>query len=352
VDNNLRHTGITASAILFALWITGLGLPAAEGTPAAVAPAAVQAPETGNSRGSQLQALLKRLKDSNVAERQRAAIELGNLGNRQATQPLVEALKDPDEFVRNFAARSLGDLKDPGAVEPLIGALKDENLLVRRSAVESLGNIGDPRALDPLINAMEGGSDIERRAAIVALGKMGGPKVKELLLKALKGDDMYIQDGAADALTEMGQTVVPDLVGLLADWTTGPRVAPILKDLTWQPSSDSEKIWFYVASRNIQSILKEWDTAKKILMESADGEDDAHVQDAVFALIGIGQSDSVATLVSLIDKKGTPAMAAAYINSGNKDLVAAAQSWAAENGADVDPAGQKTMVRWGAMQSS
>ena len=312
----------------------------------------VGASESGNVQSSKFQDLLKRIRNSDEYERQRAAIELGNLGDPRAVPILIEALKDQDDFVRNFAARSLGNLKDSRAVDPLIAAIEDKNLLVRRSAVESLGFIGDKKAVDPLIEATRSGDDIVRRAAVEALGRIGDPNVTEYLIAMLREDDIYMQNGAADALAAIGQTTIPQLVPELSDWMIGPRILEILKRFEWQPSTDEERIWFYVASRDRQSILKDWNMASKVLIGNLGQRDDKRIEDSVFALIGIGQDESIEELLKIIKENGTQAIAKAYVDSGNDILVKAAQEWAQQNGSEIQAGGKQPGVQWGAMKSS
>jgi len=211
--------------------------------------------ESGKAQNPKLQETLKRLHSSEVYERQRAAIELGNLNDPGGVTALIEALKDEDDFVRNFAARSLGELEDSRAVDPLISAMEDKNLLVRRSAAESLGFIGDSKAVASLMEAARNGNDILRRAAIEALGRIGDPGAVGILTETLKDGDVFLQNGAAAALGDIGEPAVPQLVEKLGDWLAGPFIAGILENLKWQPSTDEERVWLYIASRDIKSIL-------------------------------------------------------------------------------------------------
>ncbi|MEJ2110825.1 MAG: HEAT repeat domain-containing protein [Acidobacteriota bacterium] len=307
--------------------------------------------KSDDKQDPKLAGLLERLHDNQAYERQRAAIELGNLGVPQAVQPLLEALEDPDDFVRNFAARSLGKLKAESAVEPLIRAIKDENLLVRRSAVESLGGIGDRRAVKPLLDAMRDGTDIMRRAAMEALGRIGAPEAIEPLIEALRDGGIYIRNGAVYALAEIGEPAIPQLVERMSDWELGPRVLEILEKDEWQPLSEKETVWFYVASRNREAIMENWSMARRVLLQSLQQEDDKKILDAVVALIGIGQDETVESLTELLEQKGTEAMAKAFVDSGKNTLEEAARAWAALNGKQFEVANQIPGVQWGDMAS-
>lgn len=90
--------------------------------------------------------LIKDLKykyDSDI--RSKAAVALGDLGDRRAVEPLIQALNDEDEEVRWEAADALGKIRDERAVDPLIRALNDEHEDVRSSAAEALNEIDGER---------------------------------------------------------------------------------------------------------------------------------------------------------------------------------------------------------------
>jgi HEAT repeat protein len=312
----------------------------------------VTALEIDNTQDRQLQEQLERLRNTDAYERQRAAIALGNLDNPEAVEPLMNALKDEDVFVRNFAAKSLGDLGDSRAVDALIQAMDDENLLVRRSAVIALGDLGSSKAVDPLIEKVKNGDDIVRRAAVEALGNLGDARGVETLIEALRDEDIFVRNGAEEALIHVGAPALPELVKVLSDWTLGPGILEILKNIEWQPSSDEEKIWVYVAERDRQSLLDNWETAKKVLIGDMEDAGNLEVQNAVLALIAIGQDEAIDNLVGILGKKGTAAIAKAFNNSGNPALIEAAQNWSIQNSTDLDSGDQNPVVEWGEMKSS
>jgi len=319
---------------------------------AALAPG-LQAAGPAAASDPQLEGLIQRLRGDDAYERQRAAIALGNLRDPRALEHLVAALGDEDVFVRNFAARSLGQLADEGAVGPLIRALGDENLLVRRSAIGSLGILGSAEAVEPLIGVVRGDGDgIERRAAIEALGRIGDPKGIDPMIEALREGSIYIRNGALTALAGIGPAARPKLVTALSDWIAGPWVVEVLEDLQWQPSSEEERIWFDVASRNGRSILENWDAAKRVLAASAGSGDGREVYNAVVAFIGVGRDETIDELIAIIREKGTVTMAEAFIGSGKDALVDAAREWARRHGAEVDAAAGSPVVEWGALEPS
>ncbi|MFI5364448.1 MAG: HEAT repeat domain-containing protein [Candidatus Binatia bacterium] len=85
----------------------------------------------------------------------RAALLLGDLGDKAATAPLIKALHDPDPIVRHHAAFLLAKVGDRRGVPALVAALHDPASLVAASAYNSLqwfAEDGDPRAREAVQN--------------------------------------------------------------------------------------------------------------------------------------------------------------------------------------------------------
>ena len=83
----------------------------------------------------------------------RAALLLGDLGDKAGTDRLIEALGDPDYWVRHHAAFLLARIGEPRAVPALIRALEDHVELVAMTAYSSLRAFaegGDKRAAKAL----------------------------------------------------------------------------------------------------------------------------------------------------------------------------------------------------------
>lgn len=99
-----------------------------------------------------------------------ALVKMGKL----AIEPLIEALKSDDLTVRLIAASALGDIKDKSAVEPLIVLLKDKYAPVRFSAASALGKIKDNRAIDSLTILLNDEDPAVKQAAEIALKDITG----------------------------------------------------------------------------------------------------------------------------------------------------------------------------------
>lgn len=282
-------------------------------------------------------------------EKHRAIMALGRSGNPAALEPLLKALKDDDYFARSFAAVALGNLKDLRAVAPLIQALEDKNERVQRSAAEALGSLGDRRALEPLIKVLKESDVFTQRSAAIALGALRDPGGVEPLIHLLRSTDNYVWNGASEALIQIGSQSVPPLVGQLGDWTLGPRVAPILQTLNWQPSADVEQVRLDVALRDKEALIQNWENSSRILTEDAQNGNRTQIENAVCAFIAIGREESIEKLKGILRDKGDLKMANAFIDCGNAPLAEFARSWAKEKGMDVQSAENDTVVSWGNM---
>ena len=162
--------------------------------------------------------------------RERAARDLGRLGDARAVGPLIGALGDEEarvrfaaveallafatqqrnDFVRSYAVKSLGEIGNRRAVETLIPLLGDELMSVARNAAEALGAIGDVRAVDTLSAILlKDRAPYIRQAAAQALGRIGDSRAVDALVVALKdgetrGWEAQVREAAAEALGAIG----------------------------------------------------------------------------------------------------------------------------------------------------
>lgn len=150
--------------------------PASQGAKEPREPAEVEAgkePGPSSALSSEVEPLVRALSDGNLQARRKAAMSLGELGDKRAIDPLIRALKDSDQHLRWNAALALGKLGDKRAVSPLVDALQDDSEMVREDAAGALGVLGDKKALAPLAKVVEGDrSDSVRRAAQSAMKRI------------------------------------------------------------------------------------------------------------------------------------------------------------------------------------
>jgi HEAT repeat protein len=307
--------------------------------------------EADGPRGEEFGDSLKALREGDSYERHRAAIALGRSGNTEAVEPLIKALNDEDLFVRSFSAVALGNLGDRRAVAPLIKAMGDESLIVRSSAATALGSLRDPSAVDSLAKALKDENYLVRRAAAEALGSLGDPRGVDPLIEALRDEDSYLWNGASIALTQIGSAGIPRLVNALGEWVTGPRAADVLKSLGWQPASDEERVRYDVATRNAKALVQNWEMARKVLISEANQGNDRQAENAVCALIGAGQEETLDGLAGILRKRGSKELATIFLKSGNTRLAGIAEAWAKEQGIEINAGDNPGPVTWGGMKS-
>jgi HEAT repeat protein len=128
---------------------------------------------------------IAKLKSSGSRIRREAADTLGDIGNRETTDPLIPLLKDKDDYVRQAAARALGKLRDKKAVEPLIAGLKDPEVDVRAFSAWALGEIQDTRAIEPLCNSLFDQEQKVKDHSFEALRKFREPVSRTTMVNTL-----------------------------------------------------------------------------------------------------------------------------------------------------------------------
>jgi HEAT repeat protein len=197
--------------------------------------------------------LIEQLKDQNAEVRQKAARELGGLGDPQeilpmkkdyqsnakdtsyleagdrgkfgypeATRALIQALGDQDSSVCRTAAEALGKSGDSQAIPPLMEILKNRTLNNRIFGgwtAWALGELGDRQAVPILIEAAKRGDNEYNYSAAEALGKIGDPRAVPVLIEALKkSQNQSFRVAAADALGKIGDPqAAPVLIEALKD---------------------------------------------------------------------------------------------------------------------------------------
>jgi HEAT repeat protein len=188
--------------------------------------------------------LIEDLSLPSAADRQHAAVELGNIGRAtgQAADILAGLLNDPKSKVRKSAAEALGKIGiSSGVVGPAIAAaLSDPSTGVRVTATRALG-VMDPLPLeavpalvaviDRFLSGVSASVDASRRgytydppdywtpaAAVEALGRMGATAASatSVLSAALVGDDRYIAALSARAIGGIGPLAVEAVPALSA----------------------------------------------------------------------------------------------------------------------------------------
>jgi HEAT repeat protein len=160
---------------------------------------------------SRITTQLEQLHSNDWATRSTAALELGKLGDRQATKALSAALRDPAAEVARQAAAALGALRDVSAIEALSAVVVNADGYfdgsVRVAAAEALGNLQDRRAVAALITVVRDQTAEVSQAAIRALGLLGDERAIDLLVTVVRNTDNYflpfVRQTAVEALTHL-----------------------------------------------------------------------------------------------------------------------------------------------------
>ena len=268
------------------------------------------------------------LKDRSDNVRFAAAKALGNINDRRVIGPLTAALNDVRDKVRLAAVNSLGNMDRPEVIKPLLSALGNDDINVEIAAIEHLGNKDDERVIVPLIRALKSNDSIcddrDNKAARAALVKIGKPAVSHLIAEIKTQSKLHL--GVAGVLGEIGdQKDLLILEKYLVDWRLKKDIAEILDSSAWRPNTTAEKIHFWVAAGKVDLIKENWETAKEVLVKELDSKNKALSQYAAYALISLGQDDTVPILIHKLHKGRDLALAKAYLNSGNEKLYESAE---------------------------
>jgi HEAT repeat protein len=356
--------------------------------------------------------LVKALNSTNPEVREHVVKTLGEFKDHRAIEPLMGTIKDPDPEVRAAAIEVLGTIKDPRAVQPIIKALNDYNDKVRLQAVTVLGTSGNPQVIDPLLDKLQDSVAEVREAAgdalinlkwkpasdedkgnyclikrdwatcielgkpaaapLIAelnqadspikipvartLGEIKDPGAVEPLITYLQTaptvrdneEQREIYEVTTTALTDIGKPSIGYLIPKLTDWQIAPYAAEVLKSLQWTPRNDEELVRFQVALKETDVLAVNWGLVRNVLTRDLYSKDREVVENALFALIGIGRKEVIDDLITALYDKGNLPIAEAYLNSGQNKLMDAAEIWAMNNGHKVHEFKKGSQpVQWG-----
>lgn len=137
----------------------------------------------------------------------------------------------------------------------------------------------------------------------------------------------------------------------LADWYDGSKIAESLDSSGWVPSTNWEKVHYWVAKRNRGYLIINWELTKKTLLQVIQfPQNNKELENAVYAFIGLGVDEIIPNLERVMDSNGSKKLAEAYLNCNNAILYKRAEEWAKTHGYTIssDFYGNKP-VSWGGM---
>jgi HEAT repeat protein len=168
----------------------------------------------GPAKAAAMKRLRESLKSKEVEVRRRAALTLGDLGDKAGVPVMAADLATAKGHDRNNVAVALRILKDKRAAAALLKALKDKSPYIRGIAAATLGEMGAKEAYAPLVALTKdkewertGGLDCFRvtpaEMACYALGALGEKRAAPVLIKLLDDKDLRRPAGQAlEALTK------------------------------------------------------------------------------------------------------------------------------------------------------
>jgi HEAT repeat protein len=181
-----------------------------------------------NTEGN-ITALIKYLSEKDPFVRAIGCEVLGKMRERKALKQIMMLLKDPSKYVREKAAISLGQIGDKKAVPVLVEALeKDDAEEVRVTIAGVLGHLRDKVAVPALIKTLEDPSPTARMKSAISLGLIGDPEAIPALYKVLKDPNELVRKYACEALGNIGRSAIPALLMALKDDQVRAHAAQVL----------------------------------------------------------------------------------------------------------------------------
>lgn len=154
----------------------------------------------GRLRPPPIDRIVAATQDANKWRRARAAMALGEIGDRSTFEAIANLTLDSHEHVRRAAAAALDKLRDPRAIGPLLRLLENpgETSFVRSYAAMALGGLKDASATPTLLAATDSSDALLRRAAARALCRIEAPEARPTLERMAESDpDKTVRDVVA-----------------------------------------------------------------------------------------------------------------------------------------------------------
>jgi len=213
-----------------------------------------------------------------------------------AVKPLITLIRESDNAVlRSSAADTLAEIGKP-AVNSLIRELLQEDLTFESPWENILARIGLP-ALQPVILLMESTDQSQRRAAIAILSDIWEQGAEKPLIRAL------------------------------ADWKNRQLAAKGLNAMKWKPKFASERVHYYLATRQEQTVLDDWNVNKQILLLDFKSGDMLKTEYAVQAFLRLGKENMAAEMIEIMQDEQSRIIAQAFLECGNESLRQAAMKF-------------------------
>jgi HEAT repeat protein len=158
----------------------------------------------GDKRAIEPLLRILRNKESNDMLQQTAGLALGYLKPR-AVPSLIHKLNDTSEepYVRAWIAEALGAIGDMRAIPPLMRALRDSSSAVRERTADALGRFGSPKPVKALIAALNDNDNLVKCSALWSLGQIGDADVVPFITPLLDFQDDTLRGNASESLDQL-----------------------------------------------------------------------------------------------------------------------------------------------------
>ena len=147
--------------------------------------------------------LMARLGEPDPAIRQSVIAALNSIGHPDMPLRTLDLLASIDPIVRESALRIAGYFGYTECVEHVLACCADEREIIRRAAVEQLAFFDDPRVAAPLLDRLQDESASVRAAAVAALVRVDVPARLEALVRALGDPDAWVRYSSVRALAAL-----------------------------------------------------------------------------------------------------------------------------------------------------
>ncbi|MGK2944505.1 MAG: HEAT repeat domain-containing protein [Desulfuromonadales bacterium] len=228
---------------------------------------------------------------------------LGDIADPEAIPTLIRGLGDDDSNVRAAAAENLGKLKAAQAVPALLKAMQQPDLLLQFTILDALSRIASPVAMTELLPYKD--EKLLRKALIDCLGKAGDASAISELVAALTDSMRNVREAAVLALGEISVRYPEQVKQQLAGCEKGP-VAVAVSGYLDDECIDSLKR----ASIRILGWLAVVDAVEPLLRLL---ENESLQQEALAALVNLGDVNALALLRSWPDVDGNRRASLAYV---------------------------------------
>jgi HEAT repeat protein len=164
----------------------------------------------------------QQLRSNNLKTRLAAITKLAESKHPDCVEPLLFALKDKDPEIRSAAALALGQFQDKRVAEPLIKLLSDPAPLARATAAEALGQLKEPGATRWLVNLLRDPDATARLRAVQSLERLGWQPKTEAEQKW-----HFVATGNLNRVAELGVEGIAPLADLMRNGTPEKQLSAI-----------------------------------------------------------------------------------------------------------------------------